>query len=259
MTHPIKKQDHTESGLSDQEELEEDRIAAWLRDKPNFFNRHSDLLPAAISGKVLSLEAGQLNQLRRQNEQLRNNLDDMLARIRRNEDIFRHFYVTQVGMITADSPAALLREATESSEKQFKVFRITVAISDREEGLNALLAPLMRQEESRITTIKHNDLFNIFGKSGDPVIRIGREGHSRHILFGRVTTTVRSEALIPLYIRQNANSDHTPRLIGSLNLGGDTLNRFLPSDATDLLRDMADIFTISLCRFLNNPDFQNDS
>ncbi len=260
MTHAMKKQDHTGTGKPRGETMEESHVVAWLRDNPHFFNRHPDLLPAAItaSGKVLSLEAGQLDRLRGQNEQLRENLDGMVARIRRNEEIFRHFHVAQVGMISARTPADLLWEVTESSERQFNVFRITVAINERESGLRTLLAPLAERDDSRVVLIGEEELLDIFGRSDDPVIRIGREGRSRQTLFADSARSVRSEALIPLYSAVSDDHEEAPRLIGSLNLGGNTLNRFLPSDSTDLLRDMAHIFALCLLRFLKGPALKNN-
>ena len=244
MTHAMKLQDFSE----------EEQITTWLRDNPDFFNRHPDLLPAAISasGKVLSLEAGHLDQLRRNNDLLRKNIDGMMARVRRNEEIFRQFHATQMSMISANTPEQLLHEVTEVAERQFNVFRITVAVSNQEEGLTALLAPLTGQEESRVVGIDHEALLRVFGRSDDPVVRIGREGNHRRILFGEAADNIRSEVLIPLHAQTGSDAAES-RLVGSLNLGGDSMSRFLPSDATDLLCDMADVFALSLLRFLDSP------
>ncbi|MBF0627337.1 MAG: DUF484 family protein [Magnetococcales bacterium] len=230
-------------------DLSPELIRRWLQDHPEFFDHNPDLLPAAItaSGKVLSLEAGQLNTLRQKNEQLSTKLDGMLERVRRNERIHAAFHQIEVHLVTAPDPLELLRVATRDPERLFGIHRATVALSTRHPALLTLFASVASdpEVEDRLFPIDHKRLTETLRDAPHPVIRVGQEGNNRALFFGAAAPHIRSEALVPLY----AHPDSGPNgLIGSFNLGGETPNRFLPSDATDLLRDLADILGLCLSR-----------
>lgn len=231
--------------------LTEKQILAWLRANPDFFANYPELLPAAIraSGKIFSLEAGQLNTLRRQNDQLREKLDIILERIRRNENIYRDFHAIQIRMIMTTEPWPIIAVATQEVETLFDIQRVTVSISADEKALVQLFQhhPPPDTMQGRLFVLDHATLTKTLGQTGLPTIRIGREGTNRHLYFGHTTHIIRSEALVPLYAPDQADSQ-TRRLIGSLNLGGKMPSRFLPSDATDLLQDLAHIFSLCLVR-----------
>ncbi|MBF0340688.1 MAG: DUF484 family protein [Magnetococcales bacterium] len=235
-------------------DLSPETIRSWLQSHPEFFDANPDLLPAAItaSGKVLSLEAGQLNTLRQKNEQLSLKLDAMLDRIRHNERIYSAFHQIQVRLVTAPHPMALLRAATHDPEQLFGIHRATITLSDRQPGLIALFGATSRNPETadRVFSIDHKRLVETLRDSPRPVIRVGQEGTNRELFFGPFSARIRSEALVPLFTHPESGPEG---LIGSLNLGGETPNRFLPSDATDLLRDLADILGLCLTR-LANPE-----
>ena len=234
--------------------LEEAQILAWLQQHPDFFANHPELLPSAIqaSGKILSLEAGQLNHLRRQNDQLREKLDIILERIRRNEEIYRDFHAIQIKLIMASTPWAMIAVATQEVENLFNIQRVTVSISDNEKSLVQLFQqnPHPDSMAERLFVLEHTILTKTLGKSGAPVIHIGLEGVNRRRYFGTATNNLRSEALVPLHATKDDTSQNR-HIIGSLNLGGATPSRFLPSDATDLLQDLADVFSLCLTRMTN--------
>lgn len=237
--------------MNDPLSTEETQVLVWLQEHPEFFTHHPELLPSAIqaSGKILSLEAGQLNHLRRQNDQLRDNLDTILERIRRNEKIYRAFHAIQMRLIMAPDPWAMISIATQEAEELFNIQRVTVSISANEKSL----VPLFQQEtppddlKERLFILEQDMLLQTLGSGGAPIIRVGLEGANRPLYFGSTAPTIRSEALVPLYVP--SDDTQKPRLIGSLNLGGATPSRFLPSDATDLLQDLADMFGLCLLRF----------
>ncbi|MBF0212893.1 MAG: DUF484 family protein [Magnetococcales bacterium] len=230
-------------------DLSPELVRGWLQAHPEFFDHHPDLLPAAISasGKVLSLEAGQLNALRQRNEQLSLKLDGMLESIRRNERIHNAFHQIEVRLVTAPTPHDLLLAATRDPEQWFGIHRATVTLSSRQPALLALFAPPFSDPElhERLFSIDHKQLVDTLRDSPHPVIRVGLEGTNRELFFGSATPQIRSEALVPLFTHPDSGPEG---LIGSLNLGGETPNRFLPSDATDLLRDLADILGLCLSR-----------
>ncbi|MBF0428999.1 MAG: DUF484 family protein [Magnetococcales bacterium] len=226
-----------------------EQIFLWLKANPDFFVHYPDLLPSLLNaqGKVLSLEVGQLNTLRLRNEELSKKLHDVMERVRRNERIYRAFHQIQVQLITAQTPEDLLLIATKEPEQLFDIYRATVTISSREPRLLSLFGTPNAQKfmQDRLFTLDHKTLQATLRHSAQPVIRVGLEGTNRALFFGPETRNIRSEALVPLFSHPNAGPDG---LIGSLNLGGQLPSRFLPSDSTDLLRDLADILGICLSR-----------
>ncbi|MBF0183617.1 MAG: DUF484 family protein [Magnetococcales bacterium] len=232
--------------------LKEAQILAWLQQNPDFLPNHPELLPtAADSEKVISLEAGQLSHLRRQNDQLRDKLDAILNRLLRNEEIYRAFHTIQTQMILATTPWAIVAIATQEPENLFNIKRVTISLTAQESPLVQLFrrTPPPEALEERLFILDHTLLTQILGEGSAPVIRVGREGKHKQSYFGQLTTSIRSEALVPLYAPADGLSAHR-RLIGALNLGGEAPNRFLPSDATDLLQDLANVFSHCLFRMI---------
>ncbi len=236
--------------------LEDLQVLAWLQQNPDFLAKHAGQFPVSAthaSGNVLSLEAGQLNHLRRQNDQLREKLDAILNRLLRNEEIYRAFHTIQTRLIMATAPWTVIAIATQEPENLFNIQRVTVSLSAQESAVVGLFrqGPPSELLEDRLFVLDHARLVQTLGEGSAPVIRVGREGKNKPLYFGPVASTIRSEALVPLYAPEDDAHPHR-RLIGSLNLGGETPNRFLPSDATDLLQDLANVFTLCLMRMTHD-------
>lgn len=234
--------------------LNEEQVYNWLKNRPDFFNDNPDLLPAAItaSGKVLSLESGQLQHLQKQNEQLKDRLDGIIERINRNDEIHQTFHAIQIKMLTSETAQALIKVATEASEDLFSISRITVAINGAAPDISSLFNTSEEDVlHERLFTIDEKEFTSTINNHPAPTIRVGLEGNNRHLFFGSHSNNIRSEALVPLF----SNPDHRSkdvRLIGSLNLGDGSPSRFLPSDSTDLLRDLADVLGLCLHRLASN-------
>ncbi|WP_193771347.1 DUF484 family protein [Candidatus Magnetaquicoccus inordinatus] len=234
--------------------LKEAQVLAWLQQNPDFLPNHPELLPTTgADGKVISLEAGQLSHLRRQNDQLRDKLDAILNRLLRNEEIYRAFHAIQTRMILASSPWAVIAIATQEPENLFNIKRVTVSLTAKESSLVQLFhrTPPPEALEERLFVLDHSLLTQILGEGSAPVIRVGREGKNKQCYFGQITPSIRSEALVPLYAPDDGQAPQR-RLIGALNLGGEAPNRFLPSDATDLLQDLANVFSHCLMRMTSS-------
>ncbi|MEO5362754.1 MAG: DUF484 family protein [Magnetococcus sp. DMHC-8] len=235
----------------------EAQVLAWLQQHPDFLAGHPELLPGpalSLSGNVLSLEAGQLQHLRRQNDQLRDKLDAILNRLLRNEEIYRAFHALQTRLIMATAPWSVIAIATQEPENLFNIQRVTVSLNAREQALVALFQPDPPPAflAERLFILEHEQLTQTLGEGRAPVIRVGREGQNKRLYFGQMAEAIRSEALVPLYAPVDEGGQEQ-RLIGSLNLGGEAPNRFLPSDATDLLQDLANVFSLCLVRMTHRP------
>nr|CAX83934.1 conserved uncharacterized protein [uncultured bacterium] len=228
--------------------LDPEHVYHWLREHPTFFQDHPDLLPSAItaSGRVFSIEAGKLDQLRRQNEQTREQLEEMMQRIRHNEEIYHAFHRVQMALLNAGELAELVRAATAGLEETFAISRVTIALCDGPEGLGLTRERRPFVLEDRLFLLDAASIAQALGSPPQPVIRVGQEGANRHLFFGSRGGEIRSEALIPLVMR----SGEEVRLLGSLNLGGTVPNRFLPHYSTDLVQDLADVITLCLRKMI---------
>ncbi|MBF0454875.1 MAG: DUF484 family protein [Magnetococcales bacterium] len=233
--------------------MEEDQVCSWLKDHPDFFTTYPDLLPAAIlaSGKVLSLEAGQLKRLQQQNEQLKERLDGILDRIQRNDEIHQSFHAIQIKLLTAETPRNFLLAATYAPEKHFSIGRITIAINRSEKKIVHLFKNQSDElPEDRLFLVDESELSSTLNTPPTPSIRVGLEGNNRQLFFGPHTDKIRSEALIPLFSHPDPQHKES-RLIGALNLGDPSPSRFLPSDSTELLQDLANVLGLCLNRLAN--------
>ncbi|MBF0153381.1 MAG: DUF484 family protein [Magnetococcales bacterium] len=224
--------------------ITEEQVYQWLRAHPEFFRDHSDLLPSAItaSGRVLSLENGKLDHLQRQNDLIREQLDGMLERIRRNEEIYHTFHTVQMGVIGARDLVTLVKAATAALERAFDISRVTLAFSDRQDGFGVAWESRPEELDDRVFIVSQAILDPLMGTADAAVIRIGNEGSShRQHFFGTHAPAIRSEALVPLCLQ----IDGSRQLMGSLNMGGTVPSRFIPSYSTDLVQDLSDV--IALC------------
>ncbi|MBF0142898.1 MAG: DUF484 family protein [Magnetococcales bacterium] len=231
-------------------------VLTWLQANPDFLRRHlkelSPLLPPG--GKVLSLEVGQLERFRAENEELRNQLDGMLHRIRRNESIYQAFHLIQGSFLRAMDMESLLLTAFHNLERVFDICRVALTLSEHAVtslGLFPENTPPPGLAD-RLFVLPDERLRAVMGTEGRSIIRVGREGAAeRHLFFGEAGGLIRSEALIPLLeplasSHETGNTTTVGRLLGSLNLGGATPSRFLPSDATDLVQNLADMLCLNL-------------
>ncbi|MBF0587795.1 MAG: DUF484 family protein [Magnetococcales bacterium] len=227
--------------------LTEERVRAWLMAHDDFFSRHSDLLPEAIqaSGRVLSLEAGQLNRLRDQSNQIQGQLDGMIHRIQHNESIYQAFHSVQMDFMRVRDYAGRLKAAAKGLEQTFEISRVTVALA--EEAREMLPGPLASGVpdalQDRLFLLCDRQFSELFGRDGRVVIRMGLERDRDGRFFGAHENMIRSEALVPLRL---VDDDGGIRIVGSLNMGGASPSRFLPSFATDLVQNLADILTLNL-------------
>ena len=97
--------------------LDPDQVSTWLGAHPEFFADHPEVLaslrlPHGEAGTV-SLVERQLSQLRDDNQQLRNRIDQLLAAASRNEHIFRHFSELYVRVLACECIEELRQLLTE--------------------------------------------------------------------------------------------------------------------------------------------------
>nr|CRH07298.1 Conserved protein of unknown function [Candidatus Magnetococcus massalia] len=231
------------------------QVREYLSQQPEFFSRHSDLLPSAIqaSGRILSLEAGQLNQLRKENSRILQHVDEITDRIRRNDAIYHAFHSIQkqlLALVGKNDPGQIIITMCKTLEKAFDIHRVTLTLRD-DEAVPGIFKSLLQQQSEfselreRLFFIATEPFVEVVGNGVDAVIRVGQEGGDRTPFFGSQSGEILSDALIPLFstpIELMEKNALVPIPLGTLNLGGNQPNRFLPGYSTDLVQDMTDIF-----------------
>ncbi|MEG3638835.1 DUF484 family protein [Magnetococcus sp. PR-3] len=243
--------------------LTEKQVRDYLLANPSFFNSNEDLLPAAInaSGRVLSLEASQLNKLHQENSRIQEHMDQIMERIRQNDAIYHAFHTIQKTLLVemGRDVASLINRFCDALEDTFKIYRVALTISDTAPAMLPLRHAMQSDPalagalSGRVNLLDHAQLQSILGNSSHSVIRVGREGGDRTPFFGLQAEQIKSDALIPIFtppLDLLTEEGPKPEPIASLNLGGETPNRFLPGYSTDLLQDMTDIFVLILERTL---------
>ncbi|MBF0282836.1 MAG: DUF484 family protein [Magnetococcales bacterium] len=220
--------------------LGEEEVRAWLLARPDFFGRHPDLLPQALpsGGKVVDLETGRLEYLRRQNQAIQQQLDEIVERVRGNEAIYHAFHAIQVEMALSETWEELTLKTTTTLEMAFELPRVTIALSSGEEGVWPAGREWPESLRGRFFIIPRRELWGVFGDPPKPVVRVGREGINRALFFGEATYRVRSELLLPLIFRGE--------MLGSLNLGGELPSRFMPGHSNDLVENLAECLALFL-------------
>jgi len=98
--------------MTDPLQLSEQDLLDYLQQHPEFFQRHGDMLhslriPHSQRGSV-SLVERQLEGLRRENQQLREEITDLMTVAQYNENIYRHFINLYIALLNCDSHAQVV-------------------------------------------------------------------------------------------------------------------------------------------------------
>lgn len=223
-----------------------EQVRRWLERNPDFFQHHPEILLNGVEkGRVIPMELGELAYLRKERKHLHNQIQTILDRARQNEEIHRAFHTIMVQMISASDLEGLIRGVTGNLEVAFNLRRVTVTVCPARMGA-VEVGPVLQE---RLLLLDEETMQGTFSQKSRAVIRIGQEGYNRQRFFGENCLHIRSEVLIPV---GHAALPGFSGAIGSLNLGADKPSRFLPSQSTDLLQDLADILAICLLKMIPN-------
>ncbi len=121
----MSQEGHTEEELG---------IAAYLRQHPDFFVRHGELLADLEiphdSGDAVSLVTRQISVLRERNEELRNRLQRLLDVARDNDHIFARTRQLVLDMLACDDADELLTELLAGLQQHFDLDLCEVILFD---------------------------------------------------------------------------------------------------------------------------------
>lgn len=214
-------------------ELTEEAIAEYIKQHPDFFIKHDDVLQMICirheSGTAISLIEHQINRLRSRNNELQNQLNHLLDVARENDRLFDKSRRLTLGLLEAATLEALIVTLEESLRHDFKIEKVSfmlfndiplsVGRSCRLEEAQTKLGSLINA--NKITTGQFRD-------------------HVLEFLFND-NHNVQSAALVPL---RNNNT------LGILALGSSDQHRYQKDTGTIFLQQISDILCRILPRFL---------
>lgn len=213
-------------------------VAQFLRQNPEFFKDHLDLLEILEvphpSGAAVSLVARQLDLLREKNRRLQHQLDEILRVARDNDALHRRIQQLTLTLLNAtgleDALASLEWGLHQYFQTDFVVLRIVAPVFDT--PIRGLRMP---------ADSKGGKLFAALLDSGKPLC--GKPVPEQvAFLFGDNAADVASQALIPL---QHAG------LRGLLAIGSRTRGHFQPGMGALFLTQLGEILSARLATLLH--------
>ena len=183
-------------------------------------------------------------QLKAENERLRQQLESLMHNARLNEEKMQRFSEMELLLISTHSLRDLLQIIINNYKNAFDLDKVSLILIDSdyellrfldETGLQLDQLPELKLEADRQQVEKW------FGQKLSPCLTSFNDDHK--VLFDSVSHSLKSIALIPL-IRNG-------RLIGSLNLGSAERDRFQSGNSTDFLQRLAAIVSICIENALN--------
>lgn len=207
-------------------------IAEYLREHPDFFSRHPDVLeelqvPHAC-GDAVSLVEYQIVLLRERNQRLRRKLQDLVNNARRNEELSLRLHRLTLGLLECGGVDDVFATLYATLADDFDADRVAVRIfgrpaSSHDRGL----------AEFTGSAGEGRRLFDTVLSEGKPVC--GRlQPDQLQYLFGDGGADVGSAALLPL-------ADHEP--FGVLAIASRSTQRFHAGMGTLFLRHLGEVVT----------------
>lgn len=219
---------------------DEESVARYLQQNPDFFERHLPLLgrlrlPHARGSSTISLIERQVEVLRDKTATAEQKLAEFVSVARANDALAEKIHGFTRRLLRADSLRTTIEQIEASLREDFDAFHSQMV-------LIGSWPDLPEQRFLRVVAPDHASLksFESLFASGKP--RCGQvRDTQREFLFGNEANDIGSVALVPL-------GDHGS--IGVLALGSTDRDRFHPGMATEFLARMADLITDAIARYL---------
>jgi len=221
--------------------LSESAVHDFLRDNPDFFERHGALLSSLtfphVTGGTVSLVERQVSVLRQKDLKLERNLKELLDVARANETLASKLHQLTLRLLGAKNLGATLLAVETALRTGFNADQsILVLFGDPSSFTDVQVGRFFKAVERDDERLKAFDTF-LQGKGP----RCGQVRDSqRDFLFGKETDEVGSAALVPLGKKSE---------IGFLAIGSTDANRFHPGMSIDFLGRMGELVAEALKRY----------
>lgn len=224
-------------GLTAQQ-AEEEAIARYLQQNPDFFERHLPLLaklrlPHVRGGSTISLVERQVEVLRERHAAIEQKLADFVKVARSNDVIAEKIHRLTRRLLRATSRANAVEQIEASLREDFDAFHSLLLLIGSAPDI-----PPQRFVRTVAADDPNLKSFESLFASGKP--RCGQVRDSqREFLFGADANDIGSVALVPLGEKGK---------LGLLVLGSTDRDRFHPGMSTEFLARIADLITDALSR-----------
>jgi uncharacterized protein len=227
-TSPMRSSDAT---------LTEADIAAFLRDHPDFFLRHGDVLAKLRlphpSGSAISLVERQIEVLREKHQASEQRMVELVKVARANEALASRIHVFTRHLMAAPTRREVLAQIERSFREDFDAGQIVLLMFDSHP---------IDADQRFVRSVKQTDPelsgFESLLSSGKP--RCGQvRDTQREFLFGTEAGSIGSLALVPL---------RGAAPVGLLVLGSHERDRFHPGMSTEFLATLGELIGDALAR-----------
>jgi hypothetical protein len=219
-------------------QTEEDTVAHYLQQNPEFFENHLPLLarlrlPHARGGSTISLVERQVEVLRERHAALEQKLADFVTVARANDAVADKLHRFTRRLLRAQTRQSAIEQLEASLREDFDAFHsVLVLIGTTESGEPQRFVRSVAADDANLKSFE--SLFT----SGKPRCGQARDSQ-REFLFAADAPDIGSVALVPL-------GDHGS--LGLLALGSTDRDRFHPGMSTDFLARLADLISDVLSR-----------
>lgn len=221
-------------------ELDEQAVAEFLEQNPDFFSRHADLLTKLEinhdSGSAVSLIERQVFVLRDKNQRLESKLQELVTCARENEQLSRNILQLVVDLLWSDDLESLLSLVVDAMRHEFQVdFASVHLITDDKALCDELPQWYIHKDDVRYESIRK------VVESNKPLCgRLTKE--QINCMFVDYQQDINSAALIPLVSGEN---------LGFIGLGGQSPDRFTPAMATNFLNQIGELVSAAIGTYHN--------
>ncbi|UJS25183.1 DUF484 family protein [Thiothrix winogradskyi] len=229
----------TADGQGDQG-ISAEQVAAWLRQHPNFFREHEDVLdglsiPHLHTGGAVSLLERLVQRQRDQYRELQERQSDMLKAARDSEHVIARLHHLALELMTCDSLDDVVGTCNNMLRGDFKADNVVLRLIGHGRTRDGL--HFIDPDDKYL-----KQLSTLFRKR-QPVC--GRLRPRQQIfLFGDEGASIKSAVLIPLF---------EAREIGVLALGSENEARFYPGMGTLFIGQLGGLVARALARYLEPP------
>jgi uncharacterized protein YigA (DUF484 family) len=220
------------------QQSEEETVAHYLQQNPEFFENHLPLLarlrlPHARGSSTISLVERQVEVLRERHASLEQKLADFVTVARANDAVAEKLHRFTRRLLRAQTRQSAIEQLEASLREDFDSFHsVLVLVGEQEAVVPQRFVRLVDREDVNLKSFE--SLFT----SGKPRCGQARDSQ-REFLFAADAPDIGSVALVPL-------GDHGS--LGLLALGSTDRDRFHPGMSTDFLARLADLISDVLSR-----------
>jgi len=217
-------------------EINEDVIADYLQENPDFFERYSSLLntleiPHTTGGAAISLVERQVSELRQRSNKLEDNLRELVEVARGNDELGEKIHALAIAYLGAESRNDVVRILEEKLRTGFNADQSVLVLfnSDNTKFPGPFLRKIARADPAIGS-------FKTFLQSNTARCGTVRDAQ-RDFLFGADNIEIGSVALIPLGTKSE---------LGFLAIGSSSATHFHPGKSIDFLTRLGELTTAAL-------------